>query len=159
MTVLEAAAWGGVGGAMYALVNLYEFMLLHIRRRYKWNFKWNQAIDFPTIAVVFGIRVAVGSAISAMLISAEQITGPLAAFGAGIAAPALLAQVGRFSMRSLEASDEAEVALARPSEKNLSDPVGGFLNIDISDRGDSVTYRYSDPDTSSRDRHRRDGGL
>jgi hypothetical protein len=91
MTVWLATVWGLTGGLCVEALELYA----HIRRTPKWN--WRRPIDQGLIAYVVAVilRVGVGSALAAAFAGSHQVSGPLAAFTLGVAAPMVVARLAK----------------------------------------------------------------
>jgi hypothetical protein len=92
MVVWLAAVWGLTGGLCVEALALHA----HIRRMPKWD--WRRPIDQGMVAfvVVVALRVGVGSALAAAFAGSHQVSGPLAAFTLGVAAPVVVERLAKF---------------------------------------------------------------
>jgi hypothetical protein len=91
MAVWLAAVWGLTGGLCVEALELYA----HIRHAKRWN--WRRPIDQGMVAFVVAlvIRIGVGSAVASAFAGSHQVSGPLAAFTLGIAAPIVVARLAK----------------------------------------------------------------
>src|SRR5690242_7665931 len=91
MGVWIATVWGLMGGLCVEALELYA----HIRHAPKWD--WRCPIDQGMAAFVVAVvlRVSVGAALAAAFAGSNQVSGPLAAFTLGVAAPVVVERLAR----------------------------------------------------------------
>lgn len=113
MRPIEAAIWGLAGGACVESLELY----VRIRRTSHWN--WRRPIPQSMAAYVISvvIRVGVGAALAAASAGSGQVSGSLAAFGLGIAAPLVIERLARAVPLATAAGDPRVPSVA-------ADPTG-----------------------------------
>ena len=108
MGILWAASWGLLGGLCVELLELYA----HIRHTQKWN--WREPIRLGITLYLISVvcRVGVGAVLAAAAAGSGQVSGTLAAFGLGVAAPLVIEKLARAVPRTELVGAGAEHALA-----------------------------------------------
>jgi hypothetical protein len=91
MGVWIATVWGLTGGLCVEALELYA----HICRAPKWD--WRCPIDQGMAAFVVAVmlRVSVGAALAAAFAGSHQVSGPLAAYTLGVAAPVVVERLAK----------------------------------------------------------------
>lgn len=86
-----AAAWGLTGGLCVEALTLYS----HIRATRRWN--WHHPIPQGLAAFLISvcIRAGAGAGLAAAAAGSGQVSGSLAAFGLGVAAPLVVAKLAQ----------------------------------------------------------------
>jgi hypothetical protein len=86
-----AAAWGLTGGLCVEALTLYS----HIRATQRWN--WRRPIPQGLAAFLISIciRAGAGAGLAAAAAGSGQVSGSLAAFGLGVAAPLVVAKLAQ----------------------------------------------------------------
>jgi hypothetical protein len=84
----------------------------HIRHATKWD--WRRPIDqgMVAFAVAVVIRIGVGSAVASAFAGSHQVSGPLAAFTLGIAAPIVVARLAKAVPLTAAQDDPGQTAPA-----------------------------------------------
>jgi hypothetical protein len=96
---------GAAGGGTVEVLAILEYVLAWQRARRTTNRRQvrksrpqlRKYIDLPADALVLAIRMLLGAMTTWLFAASGQISGPYAAFCLGLAAPAMLAQLGRLS--------------------------------------------------------------
>lgn len=91
MTWLEYAAWGAFGGFAVEGLEFYSA----IRRVGTWPWTQPGEPGFGPLAVSVVIRLLVGAGLATALGLSNQLSGPVGAMMAGVAAPLLVEQLAR----------------------------------------------------------------
>lgn len=101
MTWWQYAALGAAGGALVEVLAVFKWITYWQadRRNKDGTLKekrpsWRKYIDVPLHSVLFVIRVLLGAGTSALFGTNGEIKGAFVAVGCGVAAPAILAQLG-----------------------------------------------------------------
>ncbi|MDN3353625.1 hypothetical protein [Actinomadura sp. DC4] len=89
MDFWKAALWGLAGGVCMEALDLYR----QIRDTPGWNWRKPIPQGLPAYVISILIRVAIGGILAAA--GSGQLTGPLAALGLGVSAPAVLEKLAR----------------------------------------------------------------
>ena len=117
MDVWAAAAWGLAGGLCVEGLELYA----NIRHTPDWT--WRTPIPQGLAAYVLSvlIRVVLGAVVTGATAGSHQVSGPLAAFGLGVAAPLVIEKLARAVPLGSESLD-AQTTQAPIATGNSGDP-------------------------------------
>jgi hypothetical protein len=91
MNTWAAAGWGLAGGLCVEALALYS--LIHKTRRWTWRKPIPQGLAAYLISVT--LRAGAGAGLAAAAAGSGQVSGPLAAFGLGVAAPLVVEKLSR----------------------------------------------------------------
>jgi hypothetical protein len=91
MEIWVAALWALVGGLCVEALDLHA----RIRRDHRWS--WRQPIPQGLTAYLLSVilRGMVGASLAAAAAGSHQVSGALAAFGIGVAAPLIMEKLAR----------------------------------------------------------------
>src|ERR1044071_9593079 len=91
MNAWTASVWGLSGGACVEALALYGL----IRRSENWSWRRpiSQGLSAYLISVI--LRMGAGGVLAAAAAGSQQVSGPFAAFGLGVAAPLVVEKLSR----------------------------------------------------------------
>ena len=120
MTGLELAVWGALGGVAVELLEL-QASLKRLRA-----LPWGKPgyLTFPAALASFVTRIGLGVMTAVATGYNGQINGPLAAFGAGIAAPLLIEKIGQVVVLGTSSNEKNNSAMVQsPSDTDGRTPL------------------------------------
>jgi len=91
MNIWAAAAWGLLGGVCVEALELYA--LIRRSRHWSWRRPIPQGLAAYLISVM--VRAGAGAGLAAAAAGSGQVSGTLAAFGLGVAAPLVVEKLSR----------------------------------------------------------------
>ncbi|WP_141578552.1 hypothetical protein [Actinomadura sp. WMMA1423] len=117
----QAVLWGMAGGGCVEALELYA-QIHRSRRRWSWRRPIPQGLTAFAVSVL--IRLAVGAAVAAALAASGQVSGPLAAFGLGVAAPLVIEKLARLVPLQIDARSAFDPQAQGPPNSAVPDANG-----------------------------------